>query len=170
MKNLLAVIVIALFIGGVIWAAQRPAKTNTTNEPIATSTNTPTSSQTTDNSTASTQPNASVTPSDSLKIVTTQEGSGVAAKNGDMVDVNYTGKLTDGTIFDSSIPRGQPFSFILGGGEVIKGWDQGIIGMKVGEKRTLTIPASLGYGAQGYPPNIPPNATLVFDVELVKIK
>ena len=96
-------------------------------------------------------------------------GKGAAAKNGDTVTVNYTGWLTDGTKFDSSIGKA-PFSFTLGAGEVIPGWDQGVAGMKVGGKRKLTIPADLGYGAQGAGGGaIPPNATLVFDVELLKI-
>lgn len=98
----------------------------------------------------------------------------MVAQNGDNVFVHYTGKLQDGTKFDSSVDRGQPFNFILGAGMVIKGWDEGILGMKVGEKKTLTIPAEKGYGALGVPDNkggyiIPPNATLVFDVELVDI-
>lgn len=98
----------------------------------------------------------------------------MVAQNGDNVFVHYTGKLQDGTKFDSSVDRGQPFNFILGAGMVIKGWDEGILGMKVGEKKTLTIPSEKGYGALGVPDNkggyiIPPNATLVFDVELVDI-
>lgn len=97
------------------------------------------------------------------------------AQKGDTVFVQYTGKLTNGTVFDSSIPRGQPFAFKLGSGTVIAGWEKGILGMKVGEKKTLTIPAADGYGATGAPDGrggyvIPPNATLVFDVELVDIK
>jgi len=97
------------------------------------------------------------------------EGSGEEAKAGDTVEVHYTGMLLDGSKFDSSLDRGKPFSFPLGAGMVIKGWDQGIAGMKVGEKAKLTIPAELGYGAMGYPPVIPANATLVFDVELIAI-
>lgn len=96
-------------------------------------------------------------------------GKGVAAKTGDVVTVDYTGKLTSGKQFDSSVGRA-PFTFVLGGGMVIKGWDQGVVGMKVGGKRKLTIPASLGYGAQGAPPDIPGGATLVFDVEVKKIE
>lgn len=97
-------------------------------------------------------------------------GTGAEAKVGNLVEVQYTGKFADGKVFDSSIPRGQPIPFTLGAGMVIKGWDQGILGMKVGGKRTLTIPPELGYGANGYPPVIPQNATLYFDVELVSVK
>ncbi len=96
-------------------------------------------------------------------------GTGPEAKAGDHVFVHYTGKLTDGTKFDSSLDRNEPFDFTLGQGQVIKGWDQGVAGMKKGGKRKLTIPSELGYGASGSPPKIPPNATLVFDVELLGI-
>ena len=95
-------------------------------------------------------------------------GEGPEAKAGDTVSVHYTGKLTDGTQFDSSVGRA-PFDFQLGAGMVIKGWDQGVAGMKVGGKRKLTIPPELGYGARGFPGAIPPNSTLVFDVELLKV-
>lgn len=95
------------------------------------------------------------------------------AKNGDMLVMNYTGRLTDGTVFDSNVDpkfnHVQPFMFTLGAGQVIKGWDEGLLGMKVGEKKTLTISPEKGYGASGTGP-IPPNATLIFDVELVAIK
>jgi FKBP-type peptidyl-prolyl cis-trans isomerase len=97
-------------------------------------------------------------------------GSGRAAKTGDTVHVQYTGTLMNGTKFDSSYDHGgDPFKFTLGKGEVIKGWDQGVVGMKVGGKRKLRIPADLGYGESGSPPNIPPNAGLIFDVEMVSI-
>ena len=107
-----------------------------------------------------------------LEIKTTQEGTGDrVVKAGDTVSVQYTGKLEDGTKFDSSYDHGgQPFSFTVGIGQVIKGWDQGLLGAKVGEKRTLTIPSDLGYGARGAGALIPPNATLIFDVEVVSIK
>jgi len=104
-----------------------------------------------------------------LKIETLVEGNGEGAKVGDMITVHYTGTLSDGTKFDSSVDRGQPFAFPLGQGSVIEGWEKGILGMKVGEKRHLTIPPELGYGTQGAAPIIPPNATLIFEVELLKI-
>jgi FKBP-type peptidyl-prolyl cis-trans isomerase len=98
-------------------------------------------------------------------------GDGPAATAGKTVSVHYTGRLTDGTKFDSSYDRGQPIQFLLGSGQVIKGWDQGIQGMKVGGKRKLTIPPELAYGARGTPGGpIPPNATLVFDVELTGVQ
>jgi len=105
-----------------------------------------------------------------LKIEITEEGSGAVAENGMSVSVHYTGKLTDGTKFDSSLDRGTPFSFTLGQGRVIKGWDQGVLGMKVGEKRTLTISSELGYGSAGAGASIPPNATLIFDIELLDVQ
>ncbi len=104
-----------------------------------------------------------------LKIKDEVVGKGTAAKAGDRVTVDYTGWLTDGTKFDSSKDRNQPFVFTLGAGEVIPGWDQGVAGMKIGGKRKLTIPPDLGYGAQGAGGVIPPNATLVFEVDLLKI-
>jgi FKBP-type peptidyl-prolyl cis-trans isomerase FkpA len=104
-----------------------------------------------------------------LKSEDLKEGTGAAAAAGDTVDVHYTGWLTDGTKFDSSKDRGRPFSFSLGAGQVIQGWDQGVQGMKIGGVRKLTIPPNLGYGPRGAGGVIPPNATLVFEVELVKI-
>jgi peptidylprolyl isomerase len=97
-------------------------------------------------------------------------GTGAEAKAGDKVSVQYVGVLYDnGTQFDSSYSRGQPFPFQLGGGQVIPGWDQGVAGMKVGGQRELIIPPELAYGAQGQPPTIPPNATLVFVIDLVSV-
>jgi FKBP-type peptidyl-prolyl cis-trans isomerase len=105
-----------------------------------------------------------------LKYVDLQEGQGDEAKPGQTVSVHYTGWLENGTKFDSSHDRRQPFSFSLGAGQVIRGWDEGVAGMKVGGKRTLIIPPEMGYGARGAGGVIPPGATLVFDVELVEIR
>ncbi|MBV8199395.1 MAG: FKBP-type peptidyl-prolyl cis-trans isomerase [Acidobacteria bacterium] len=109
-----------------------------------------------------------VTPS-GLKYVDQKVGTGAEAKAGDTVEVHYTGWLLDGTKFDSSRDNNRPFRFKLGAGQVIKGWDEGVAGMKVGGKRKLTIPPELGYGRQGAGSVIPPGATLVFEVELLGI-
>lgn len=98
-----------------------------------------------------------------------KEGSGNEAKSGDTITVHYTGTLVDGTKFDSSYDRNEPFTFTIDSGQVIKGWDKGCIGMKVGEKRKLTIPPELGYGSQPQG-NIPANSTLIFEIELLEIK
>jgi FKBP-type peptidyl-prolyl cis-trans isomerase FkpA len=97
-------------------------------------------------------------------------GDGTEAKAGQMVTVHYTGWLTNGSKFDSSKDRNDPFRFKLGAGQVIRGWDEGVAGMKIGGKRKLTIPPQLGYGARGAGGVIPPNATLVFEVELLDVK
>jgi hypothetical protein len=104
-----------------------------------------------------------------LVIETLTPGTGAEAKRGDNVTVHYVGTLTSGSKFDSSRDRGKGFSFPLGAGRVISGWDMGVAGMKVGELRKLTIPPHLGYGAGGFPPVIPANATLVFEVELLSV-
>ncbi len=106
-----------------------------------------------------------------LKIEVLKEGTGDrVTKKGDTLEMHYTGTLLDGTKFDSSVDRDTPFTFTLGEGQVIQGWDEGLVGMKVGEKRKLTIPADMAYGSQGAGGVIPPNATLVFETELLSIK
>jgi FKBP-type peptidyl-prolyl cis-trans isomerase FkpA len=104
-----------------------------------------------------------------LQIEELQVGTGVVAVTGKTVSVHYTGWLTSGEKFDSSVDRGKPFGFKLGAGQVIKGWDQGVAGMKVGGKRRLTIPPHLAYGDRGFPGAIPPGSTLVFEVELLGV-
>ena len=111
-----------------------------------------------------------IMPVDELQIEDTIIGEGKEAIAGKVVSVHYTGTLVDGTKFDSSVDRGTPFQFTLGAGQVIKGWDQGVLGMKVGGKRTLIIPSDLAYGPAGRPGTIPPSATLIFDIELLDIK
>jgi peptidylprolyl isomerase len=111
-----------------------------------------------------------VTTSSGLKYIDLQEGEGATPNQGQTVKVHYTGTLEDGSKFDSSRDRGQPFSFKIGVGQVIKGWDEGVGSMKVGGRRTLIIPSELGYGSRGAGGVIPPNATLIFDVELLEIR
>ena len=109
-------------------------------------------------------------PAGEIKIEEIKVGEGAVAEPGKQVVVHYTGTLTDGTKFDSSVDRNEPFTFSLGAGQVIKGWDEGVKGMKIGGKRKLTIPPELGYGASGAGGVIPPNATLIFEVELLDVK
>ncbi len=111
-----------------------------------------------------------MTTESGLKYEDTKEGTGKAAAKGNTVEVHYTGWLTDGTKFDSSKDRGKPFRFPLGGGQVIKGWDEGVQGMTEGGVRRLTIPPELGYGQRGAGDVIPPGATLTFEVELLKVE
>ncbi len=128
-------------------------------------------------STSNTAPNTNQTTTSNmdLKVEDLTVGNGEEAKNGELVTVNYVGTLDDGTTFDSSYDRNQPFQFVLGAGQVIPGWDQGVLGMKVGGKRRLTIPSSLAYGEAGITDPrtgkviIPQNATLHFDVELLGV-
>jgi len=110
-----------------------------------------------------------VTTASGLKYVDVKVGSGASPVKGKQVKVHYTGTLENGTKFDSSVDRNEPFSFVIGVGQVIPGWDEGVMGMKVGGKRKLIIPSKLGYGAAGAGGVIPPNATLLFDVELLDV-
>ena len=111
---------------------------------------------------------ANIVQAPQVLIQDTVIGTGDVAVSGNSVVVNYTGHFVDGKVFDSSITRGEPFQFVLGSGQVIKGWDQGILGMRVGGKRTISIPPELGYGANDYGP-IPGGSTLIFDIELLKV-
>ena len=106
---------------------------------------------------------------DELQIETLTAGGGMTAEAGKRVSVHYEGRLADGSVFDASRPRGQPFAFTIGAGQVIRGWEEGVDGMQVGESRRLTIPPELGYGAEGAGDVIPPNATLVFEIELLSV-
>jgi FKBP-type peptidyl-prolyl cis-trans isomerase len=181
---IIAIIIIAL-IG--VWLVKSPAspaepKINTAPVSVSTSadTGTPVSAVTSSSgvpkqgavtTTFSANKPISSKTINNMKIDITKEGTGPAITNGQTAVMLYTGKLTDGSVFDSTASRNnQPFSFNLGAGQVIKGWDEGILGMKVGEERILTIPSELAYGAAGHPPVIPQNATLIFDVTLVGIK
>lgn len=146
MKTFGAILIVILIIVGIaMWANAQKSSSN---------------KQTEDNMTNITN---------ELKIEDLKVGDGAEAKSGSAIKVNYVGTLTDGTKFDSSYDRDQPFEFTLGTGQVIEGWDKGIAGMKVGGQRKLTIPPSLGYGDQAVG-KIPVNSTLVFEVELLEIK
>lgn len=139
-------IVLVIIVGIAIWAnSNKPSSNNKQTEAALTNT------------------------TNDLKIEDLKVGDGTEAKIGSTISVNYLGTLTDGTKFDSSYDRSQPFEFTLGQGQVIQGWDQGIAGMKVGGKRRLTIPPSLAYGDQATGP-IPANSTLIFEVELLEVK
>jgi FKBP-type peptidyl-prolyl cis-trans isomerase FkpA len=164
LKQVMALSVV-LGIGGLSWAQDStPVAPTPTVSPASTPVPAPAAKK------AKAAPQV-VTTSSGLQYRILKEGHGdVTAKVGQTIWVHYTGWLTDGTKFDSSVDRNEPFKFILGVGQVIPGWDEGVEGMKVGEKRKLTIPSNLGYGDKGMPPVIPPKATLVFDVELVGVE
>jgi FKBP-type peptidyl-prolyl cis-trans isomerase len=168
--NIVLAVIICLFLAGVLIFISLKNKVNmpsnnnigdvTNNQPISPDNNT-------------TNPVASA-PATTPTTADTTAPAGTVAKTGDTVAMNYTGRLADGTVFDSNVDpkfgHVTPFVFTLGAGQVIPGWDKGIVGMKVGEKKTLVIPPADGYGVAGMPPTIPANATLTFDVELLAIK
>jgi len=165
----IAFLVILIIAGGaIILSSKKPVN----NQPLATSTPAGTIEATAE-PVATNSANPTAMQTDKLIIQDEVTGTGSEAVAGKSVTVNYTGTLTDGTVFDSStdpkFSHVQPFTFNLGAGDVIQGWDQGVAGMKVGGKRKLTIPASLGYGAQAVG-SIPANSTLIFEVELLKVE
>lgn len=152
-----------LFFGPRIFSPLSPQVSGT-----ASSTDTATPNLMADSSN-STEPIPSPLPT-TLSASDSVVGTGAEAVSGKQVTVHYTGMLPDGTVFDASEPRGQAFTFTLGAGQVIRGWDEGFAGMKVGGKRRLIIPSDFAYGERGVPGAIPPNATLIFDVELLDVK
>ena len=175
-KSLLLTLVAVVVVVIVAWFMKKSSNTdmglNTspTTTPLPTATElvseSPTPAATT---TAQITPGPVVTLAGGLKVQDLVVGTGVEAKNGKTMTVHYVGTLENGTKFDSSVDRGQPFNFTLGAGEVIQGWDKGVLGMKVGGKRKLIIPSALGYGSRGAGNMIPPNATLIFQGELLAV-
>jgi len=171
-KSKIAAIVALVVLGAVIYLSQRPAiqKAERAEQAQKAADAKPAETPPPPASAKSTSDNDIPKTVDHLIKKDIKVGTGAEAKAGDTVTVNYKGTLTDGSQFDSSYDRHEPFTFQLGAGNVIKGWDEGVQGMKVGGKRQLIIPSDLGYGAQGHPPVIPGNATLVFEVELLKVE
>lgn len=171
-KSKIAAIVALVVLGAVIYLSQRPAiqKAEKAEQAQKAADAKPAETPPPSASAKSTSDNDIPKTVDHLIKKDIKVGTGTEAKAGDTVTVNYKGTLTDGSQFDSSYDRNEPFTFQLGAGNVIKGWDEGVQGMKVGGKRQLIIPSDLGYGAQGHPPVIPGNATLVFEVELLKVE
>lgn len=159
MKYVAAVIIIVFILGGLAFTflGNRPIQQEQTSTPAAQSQARPQ------------EPQTAKSVENKIIIEDIKIGAGAEAKTGNTVSVQYTGTLLDGKKFDSSYDRGQPFSFVLGTGQVIQGWDQGVLGMKVGGKRKLTIPPSLAYGERSIGP-IPANSTLVFEIELLDVK
>ena len=165
MKRVLGVLVIAVYAGVLGCRANEGGSTAGSGDGLAT----PGVASTAAGSMAGMSGGIVTLPS-GLKYEDLTVGEGPVAENGMKATVNYTGWLLDGTKFDSSFDSGNPYPFQLGSGSVIRGWDEGVKGMKVGGKRKLTIPPQLGYGAAGYGGVIPPNATLVFEVELLEVQ
>lgn len=165
----IALVVVGYVFWQGIWAPIVNRFTNTTNAPTsASTTNMNTSDNNSQNANASSTDLGQQLGSNQIGVIDVKEGTGMAAKAGDQVSIQYDGYLTDGTKFDSSYDRGQPLVFTLGSGQVIPGFDRGIDGMKVGGVRRIVIPPALAYGDQKVG-SIPPNSTLLFEVTLVKI-
>lgn len=166
------IIIAVLIIGGAVWVFLWQKKNDAENNPK----NPPTEIEGPKTPPVSSKPeklpaNKIITTKEGMKIETLKEGTGVAIANGQTATVDYVGSLTDGKVFDASKNHGTTgFSFTIGAGQVIKGWDQGVLGMKVGEVRKLTIPSDLAYGPNGIPGVIPGGATLIFEVTLLSIK
>lgn len=169
MKKYIIGIILIVVVIGLVWYGTKQAAAPT---PVAQTIDLPALDTTDTSDTTDSTPitNPKKFKINNMEITITQEGTGPAIANGQTAVVDYVGKLTDGTVFDASAPRGQDFEFPLGAGMVIQGWEKGVLGMKVGEHRTLVIPPEMGYGASGAGGVIPPNATLVFDVILKGIK
>jgi FKBP-type peptidyl-prolyl cis-trans isomerase len=165
-RTLRHVALCALSAGLLLSACDRVPEPTGSSNTSTTTADTPTTAEPAKSATGASE-TAKVTK---LQIKDQKVGKGPAAKDGNTVSVHYTGWLLDGTKFDSSRDRDQPFSFTLGQGGVIKGWDKGVVGMKAGGKRELVIPPDMAYGKRGSPPKIPPNAPLKFDIELLKIE
>jgi peptidylprolyl isomerase len=149
---------------------RRGAKTTTVKKITTPSRTTIIRKTTTPRKTMTTSNSSAVTTESGLTYIVTKNGTGAQLKAGDEIIVNYTGLLTNGTKFDSSLDRGEPFSFPLGAGRVIKGWDEGFQNLKIGDHATLIIPPSIGYGSRGAGGAIPPGATLIFIVEVIGVK
>jgi len=161
-KSVFVFSILVVFVVITVWfVIQKTKEVNKTTEdpsPTAVSTSTPTP-----------EANAPIQYDNGLVVQDLVVGNGKSAQNGDTLSAHYAGALENGTVFDNSYDRGQPIQFVLGSGQLIKGWELGLVGMKEGGKRKLIIPPSLGYGAQGAGGIIPPNAILIFEIELVSV-
>lgn len=168
-KNILLIIIAVIAIAGFYFLLQNSQNSENENQEINSSENSEQQEANSEKENKEESEKEVKGENQKLEIEILKEGIGEEAKRNNKVTVHYMGTLENGTKFDSSLDRGKPFVFTLGIGQVIKGWDQGVLGMKVGEKRKLTIPSELGYGSKGAG-LIPPNATLIFEVELLEVE